>query len=736
MSKKAYRLVGTSLAIMASSAAAGHERPAVTGPQSADMETHSTAPEAVSHDGLQDIVVTANRRDQRLQDVPVAISVVSGDALTTQGILKTSDLGQVVSGLNIPVIGISIAPYLRGIGSQDVNPNAEPSVALYVDGVYIPAANGALMGLSNVERVEVLKGPQGTLFGRNAVGGVIQIITRKPQHDPLVEVSGGYGNYDTVQGQLYATTGLTSDLAIDVAGKYYDQQNGWGRNLTLGIDTYRYKEAAISSSLLLTPGETTTIRLKGDFSRIRGSQNDYQLDDGAIGFNGVPELPNKYDTVGDHRHAYTTKQRGLSLHINQDLGFAQGVSISSYRKTTSTFTSDVDATSFPFFSADFHYAAKVATQEFQVLANPGSRFNWIAGVYLYANKSGYIDTDLFGAFFPAGVLRNNVSQRTHAWAAYAQAETVVFADTTLTTGIRYSKDHRKADAEIHVIGDPDNVFPSRKANSAKVTWRLALGHEFTPDVDAYASWNRGFRSGGFQIFNPASDQFEPETLDAYEIGLKTQLFDRKLRLNLAAFYYKSKNIQVTVLPADGAQITANAAAAAIKGLDVDFEFRPARELSLTGSAEFLQAKYDDYPGAVSQPVSACTQPVFACGGQIVPDVVFNAAGKHLVNAPKFAGNVTLNYAIPSAVGEFTVSPSLSYNDGFYWTPDNVNREGSYTIVNATLRWTSTDEHLGASLWVSNLTAAYYRVQGTSFALGTLYAPGAPRTYGVTLNARF
>jgi iron complex outermembrane receptor protein len=696
------------------------------------IPAHSqTQPSGVdsSDSGLQEIVVVAQRRSENLQAIPLTVNVVSGDSLANRGVVDIRDLGQVVAGLQIPVIGISSAPFLRGVGSQDVNVNAEPSVALYVDGVYIPAGNGAAtLGLNNVDHVEVIKGPQGTLFGRNAVGGVIQVITRTPQQAPSLEISAGYGNYNTPTGSLYVTSGITSTLAFDFAAKVIDQEQGWGRDVTTGLETYMQKESDVAASLLFTPSDATAVRLQLDFGHTDGSLHDYQLTPGTIGANGVPALAQGYDTQGDHPNIEITQQEGASLHITQDLGFAQGVSITSIRRTNSKLHEDVDATAAPLFNADFYYSVQDETQEFQLQALPASRVHWIAGVYLYHNRAQYVNTDLYGDNFGGAVIQFNVGQITDAWAGYTQATTEVFANTDLTAGVRYSHDERRADpTEEQIIGTPIMLFPDRTESSSKVTYRLALDHAFTEDLHSYASFNTGFRSGGFQLFNIGTAPFLPETLTAYEVGLKSELFQRTLRLNFAAFYYDQKDIQVTVLPPSGPQYITNAAAATLKGLDFDFEARAMRNLTVTGGGEFLDGKYDNFPGAVSQPIS---------GFPPTPPTTFNAKGNTTVNSPRFVGNLALNYSVETGVGAFTLVPSVSYSDTFFWSADNRNIESPYWLVNTKLMWSSSDGRYGASLWGRNLTKAYYHTEVTTSADGTLNVPGEPRTYGFTVNAKF
>lgn len=216
-------------------------------------------------DQIQEVIVTAQRREESVQTVPIAISVITGDSALQSGITSSQDLPLAVPGLQMDLNGIGVAPFLRGVGSTFAAAGAEPPVALYIDGEYIPSSAGALFNLNNVDRVEVLKGPQGTLFGRNATGGVIQVITKEPSSDPSADLSVGYGNYDTSTLSFYGTTGLAAGLATDLAVYADDNPNGWGHNLLNGDRAYQYEDIDVRNTWVWRPQESTQIKLALDY---------------------------------------------------------------------------------------------------------------------------------------------------------------------------------------------------------------------------------------------------------------------------------------------------------------------------------------------------------------------------------------------------------------------------------------------------------------------------------------
>ena len=679
--------------------------------------------------GVQDIIVTAQRTGQSLQKVPIAVNVVSGADLTTRGLTDTGALSAAVPNLSLNRNGVVANPYLRGIGSNGSNPNDEQSVATYVDGVYIASPLGNIFSLNNIARIEVLKGPQGTLFGRNATGGVIQIVTRDPSKTPGVEASVGYGNYDTLEGALYATTGLGSDLAIDLATTYSKNFDGYGRDTFRNADILQRADFAIRSKLLWTPDATTEIRLSGDYSDVHTSGTDYQLAQGVIGADGVSTYPGERRTTTNFPNRAKNEARGASLRVDQDLDFARLVSISAYRRTTGTYLLDQDATPVSIVDATLAQKARTISQELQLLSAKGSKIDWLIGGYYFNGDYAYDPAHLAGLGIVGlfGVPAADIfgEQRTRSLSAYGQATVEIFADTRLTGGLRYTHERQAVDGRVAIGGVTVVAPPTQRQGFNKLTWRVAVDHQFTPGVLGYVSYNRGIKSGGYNLLGPGSPGYRPESLDAYEVGLKSDLFDRLVRLNIAAFYYDYKDIQVQSLQA-GAINTSNAAKAHVKGIDADITIVPTRDLTLSGGIGYTDGEYTRFPNAVFTPPSPLNGPA----------TLGDASGNDLQNAPRFTANAAANYTIPSSVGEFLLSASISYRSKTYVTPDNRLAIPGYALANASLGWTANNGVFGARLWVRNLFDKDYYVSRIEQALGDIQYQGTPRTYGVTLSTKF
>ncbi|WP_157219545.1 TonB-dependent receptor [Flavisphingomonas formosensis] len=672
---------------------------------------------------VQDIVVTAQRRSENLQNVPIAVTAITSERMATQGITGTLALTAIAPSLQINQTSNFGSIYLRGVGSNLADPTSEPSVATYIDGVYISSPQGNFFSFNNIERIEVLKGPQGTLFGRNATGGVIQIVTRDPSHTPSADFSVGYGNYNTISGSFYGTTGLTKTLAVDFAAIYQNQLDGFGRNITLNKDIFRSDNVGFRSKLLWTPADGTKIVLSGDYSRSYNNDS-YQYGPGVISPAYGRELyAGPYNSTGNLLTSVNTKSWGGSLRVEQDLGSVKLTSITSRRQLRSNFVLDSDQGPLTIGGSEYFSYARNWSQEFQLSNQNKGNFDWVVGLYYFDNAGGYRPWhSIGGGFFW------NAEQTTKAWAGYGQATLRLDSGTSITGGLRWTTEDQ-AMRSINLT-TPANAA-SFSTNHKKLTWRIAIDQKLTDGVMVYASYNRGFKSGGYNLLDTASlnkvpalqniPSYNPEVVDAYEVGLKSYLFDRRVRFNLAGFYYNYKDIQLqkTVLVGN---LILNAANARIKGVEAELEAAVTHGFTLRAGASVLDTEYRDF-------LSAPAVTMNGVGSTI------NASGNDLVAAPKFTGNIGGEYRFELGENAITASVNAVYNDGFFWHPDNRLRQPSYTLLNSTITWDLVGGKYQVRVWGKNLTnARYFRSEAEVQGRGdwTLQAP--PRTYGITLLA--
>lgn len=703
--------------------------------QDAEVDTTAQPVSEETADGglrLQGVTVSANRREQDNQTVPVTVSVLSSEAVENMGVLSTQDLAVAVPGVNFTKLFNGAAFYVRGVGKGDTNTGQELPIAVYVDGVYVATSEGSIFSFNNIERVEVLKGPQGTLFGRNATGGVVQVITRTPSHDTSADISLGYGSYDKFEGNLYATTGLSDDIAVDLAVYSSDQGEGWGTNVATGTDIYYDREVNVRSKLFWTPTDTTSITLAAKYADVLSDIGTANANyPGTVGFGGYenPGFYNINSEQGRPRSGYISK--GLSLHIEQDLPWAKLVSISSYQDNEEHVRGyDNDGSDVFGIVAERDAPSKTFTQELQLQSLPSSSIQWIGGVYYLDQEVALDQLHLSGLYLGAGpdfVLSRYASQDTQSVAAFGEITFPLFSDDThLTLGGRYTKDERSLEAQdFDTFGSAYPVI-NQSEDWSSPTWRIVLDHQFTPDIFGYASYSRGFKSGQFNLVAPGTPPVDPEELDAYEIGLKTKLFNQRLILNTAAYYYEYSDIQLTQRVAAG-NVLYNAAVAEMTGLDVDFQALLTENLSLQGGFALIDGEYAEFPAAPFY----TPQPG---GGNLATS--FDAAGQSLVNTPEFQASIGPTYTTDLFGGELSLATRYAYNSGFYFAPGNRLEQPEYHMLNASIGWTSTNETWGVRLWGRNLLDEEIVSYNSEGELGDFYSVSAPQTVGATLTFHF
>lgn len=720
-------LVGVSLATFCVGAASAQTVAADAGPMQADPAADASQ--------IGEIIVTAQKRSERLQDVPIAVSAVTSAQLAKTGVRDIVDIKLAVPTLNITNSAGNLTSTLRGIGSNGFGAGFENPVALYIDGVYYAAPASSLLTLNNVAQIEVLKGPQGTLFGRNATGGLIQITTRDPSSTPSGNFSVSYANFDQISGQGYLSGGLTDSVFMDVAVSGTSQGEGWGTNRTNGKDVYKIEhDVAARSKLIFSPSESTKFTLIGDYSDRRDTMTGYAILPGTLsGYDPAagpaPDLG--YDINTSVHPNFELVAGGGSLRWDQELGDLTFASISAYRKSRTKIDFDYDVSAAQIGRVQQTQRDHQFSQELQLSSSQRGRLSWLVGAYYFNALSQYDPFLLTAGDLGARITLHN-KVRTESLAGYAQATLEIANDTNLTLGGRYTTEKKRVfddTTSIYVI-PLDVTLPtistggdSKRFN--KFTYRISLDHRFSPDVLGYVSYNRGFKSGGFNVSTPGSPPFDPETLDAYEAGIKSDLFDRKVRLNVAGFYYDYQNVQVQQL-LQGAITVINGAKARVYGIDADLTVQVSPEFRLTTGIGWISPKFSSFPQ--NCPVSTPQ------GG--TPIVVGPCTGNQLPLASKLTANLVADYTVDVGSGSLALSGNLYYNSGFYPESDNRIRQSRYALLGASVTYT-TEGGFSIGAFGKNLTQQRVLNFGTTIPNGThagFYQ--APRTYGVTAGFKF
>ena len=722
--------------------------------------TQAGATSATNSTAVEEVVVTAQRRAESAQNVPIAISALNSDQLANAGVSNTAALQTAVPGLSFNTsLGVNGQPRIRGIGTTANGPGIENPVATYIDGIYQAASPTAIFGLNDVDQVAVLKGPQGTLFGRNATGGLIQVTTRAPSQTSAADIAASYTNNDGQIGSLYVTGGLGGNLAASSA-LYYDRLGkGFGTNLVTGQRVQTHENFATREKLVWEPDSDTKITLSGDYSD--STNSDFSVRSLGPTFLGVPTAGSSFDIQADTQPLAKVKQGGGSLTIQRAMGGTQLVSMSAWRYSKFSQRSDEDTSPAPLQSLLAAENDMQLSQELQLLSTGAGPFKWVLGG-IYFRSVGKFDPLAITAF--GNMIDINTRQTLDSLAAFAQASYTFASDTTLTAGLRYTTDRRVIESST-VLRPGIPLAPAYEADKRfnKATWRLAADHRFSPELMMYASYNRGFKSGAFIPFAGVPTELKPEILDAFEGGFKADLFDRSVRINGSGFYYDYKNTQVTTLY-NGLLYLYNASGSRHYGFDIDTTIRPTGYFQLSAGLSYVHARFKSFPNAArSFPITPTFPPPAqsANGGNniasydpanpfltINPGLCFpsgtvgtgtnicDATGNQLQNTPKITFNLNADYDIPTSVGTFTLSGNYYHNDGFFAEVDNRTRQPSYGLFNASLKWASRDLRYDVRIWGNNIGNKVYAAQLVEGQNGDNRIAAAGRTYAITLGAHF
>lgn len=706
---------------------------------------------------LEEIIVTAQRRSERLQDVPISVAAVTSDSLAQANIRSTVNLQTVVPGLVTYQTVSSFQPFIRGVGSNIASPGLENPVAVYLDGVYMSSKAASVFELGTIERIEVIKGPQGTLFGRNATGGAISVTTRRPGDTQEISGEIGYGRFDELVLKGSAIVPVSDTLKVMVSGSFR-KDGGYIKDLVGGGTEGKVNQYAALGKILWTP--TDRLELEATYIQYKTSNNAANLVHNFPGQHvvfpaGTINATGKYESSWDFIPTVRSRSRlaigKLKYDLSDQVSF---VSISSYQDTKGLLTVDSDRT-----SAHLAYNRQVEeghsySQEFQLQSAGNDRLTWIAGLYYYRNVTRTLPTEsrsglsndldpalLSGvAFVAPSVTRFYTKMPTTSYAAFAQL-TYEIGDGHLTGGLRYTIDKKSLANQVYFVNRAGEEVPivGRSADTGrsfkKPTWRLSYDHKIAPDVLAYVSYNRGFKSGGYNptVTANAAGQpkpVKPEVLDAYEVGIKSELLDRHLRANVSAFYYNYKDILVNSINAvTFLSELNNAASARHYGVDVDLNASVSQALSLRASATYLHAKYRDFPNAVIS--------VPGPTGGAVP-LVADASGENVIFAPKFTATLGADYTIDLPNDSRVVlSSTYYYNDGFDTQPLGGRTSiPSYSNVSASATWHLADDRYFVRIWGDNLTNAKRPIfkLGGAYGFGGIYAK--PVTYGASVGFKF
>lgn len=677
---------------------------------------------------LEEIIVTAQKRAENQQLAPLSIAVLGGEELERRGITNIADLENTTPNLRIAPHGVTptiLRVFMRGLGQADSQITQDPPVGIYVNGIYIARTNALSLDIPNLERIEVLRGPQGTLYGRNSTGGAINVVTRRPHDKFSANHLMSFGNFSAVRAQTNVNIPITDKFYV--SGSYAANiRNGWIKNLGVGPDFGKLDSQSYRFDARVLPFDGFTI----DYSYDRAVANyvvDYfhldvpALPDGLV--PGLPTQPKRLSaaTLAEPFQPSRDHASGHSITMALDTPIGELRSITGFRKVGSRAYNDYSANPFltVFRNADMNIRQKQFSQELQLVGDTANRqFSYVAGLYYFRETGREWADDYFFEFH----LPRDISIRNKSMAGYGQLTWRPGGETgrlAITGGLRYTKDDRKAD---------NNIVPEVSRRDRKLAGTITVDYQLSDDVMVYAKLAQGYKAGGYNLRQVLdfAQSFGPENVLSYEAGLKSEWLDRRLRLNIAAFYMDYRDIQLDVIvpnqPDPTLTNTINAGKAWIRGLELEAALLPLDGLRLSVNYGLTDSKMTKVAGDDASLYKLVQSPRHMVSGSLQWDIVKLEAGT-------FSFNADASYRSSTASN----ARYLPYRE----IP-------GYTLANARLAYVSDRLMPGGEVtiaaWVRNVfDKEYFKEAFASF--GSTHAQrvgsyGLPRTYGLEIKLSY
>ncbi|HRX88507.1 MAG TPA: TonB-dependent receptor [Steroidobacteraceae bacterium] len=758
----------------------------------------SMAQSAPQSGALDEVVVTSRRVAERLQDTPISVSAFRAADIEKLSIRNVGDAASFTPNFISnpgPTGGNDGFFFIRGVGQTDLNPATDPGVGTYVDGVYLGRVMGASMDSADVARIEVLRGPQGTLFGRNTIGGAVNITTRDPGEEFAADLMVGAGSRSLVTARASVDIPVSDNAGLIVSAAYRDQ-DGWGKRPD-GVRMDSNKSTSGRAKFRWAPTDDFTLTLAADVTQLTGTSQHTILtrfNSNIISPLGVPLAPgigafaNPADPYLNQSSITPDKDydvKGAGLILDWNLGWGNLKSITSYRELQQFITTDYDSTPFSFYEGGFDTDQDQLSQELQISGETG-RFKWLLGGFYYDETDDHVNIVSLGGnngcnplpfgpppacnfaagqqYATPGVDRRIINNQAFkldikAYALFAHT-TIALTDTVSgSVGVRWTDEEKTQDYDFFIdnranvfnlAGLPPAIFPTLSRNNpflppttptvynkswSQVTPKFGL--EWKPQAEQlyYLSFSRGFKSGGFNgrpnpvdVDGPGPlppgflpiEPYDPEEIDTYEIGAKTQLADNRVRFNVAAFQSDYQGIQLLGLGASGFFETINAAEARIRGAELELLARPTPEFELQLGLGYTESEYQKLnPGTVLAGINF---------------------GMQLPLTPKWNGSLGAQYEWALPRGSFTLRGDYSFRSELYFEAANGigNRQGGYGVFNARATY-ELDNGLQISAYGLNLGDQFYltNAQDVVGILGVSFASiSSPREFGLEVRYKF
>lgn len=707
---------------------------------------------------LEEVIVTAQKKEESMQTVAVAVTAFSAETFNNAGMLNVEDLTRLTPGFTMSTYNpVSPQPYIRGIGSNPSDAGSDASIGIFVDEVYAGRAGGYSADMYDIERVEVLRGPQGTLYGRNVPGGAINVISKRPteEMEGFLEVTGG--DYD-----LWAAKGAISGPLMDnVAGRLAfstRKRDGHIDNVVTGNDLNDEDNKSVRGRLDFEPTDTFSIQLIAEYSKddlkgpaarnYEGISSTLLLESLGLGFLAPVEPPTSsaIDTVELAVDGFAKREmKGYSMKMDWDVGDAMTLtSITGYRENDYSFEDDLMGIALPIFLNSADESSDQFSQELR-LSSSSDKLEWTVGLYYLeedVDRLEYWDLSYFDPIFGLDALGLTAAvgydqkNTTTSYAAFGQLTYSLTDRLDLTLGGRYSQDEK--DFKLTTSGveigfgfltpDPETGLAQPFSASDDESWdnfspKVALEYAATDDLFIYGTFARGFKSGGYNGLATdslqASTPFDEEQADSYELGMKADFMDNLVRLNAAVFYTDYTDMQVFFTSPSGLGIVIdNAAEATIQGVELELFVSPIDGLDISATYAYLDTEVDEFADK--------------------PEV----KGNQLARSPENTASLSAQYIVPVSDGlDVLMRADYSYQDNMFFNIENssISAADDYSLVNMRLALQAA-QGWELALWGKNITDEEYRVHGFDASFGanvaaaTLY--GNPRMWGVSASYAF
>jgi len=693
---------------------------------------------------IMEITVTARKRSEALQDVPSSITAVNTAALERNNIVEVDQVGALAPNVifkpadpGLPIL----SAYIRGIGERGGEPSQDHPIALSLDGVYLAGLSGSLLDVFDVQQIEVLRGPQGTLQGRNSPGGAINITTIRPSGDLGGRVEVSYGRFDEVHARASLDVPVVQGMLAAKLSLFANSGGNFMTNILTGEKQGGRHDNGGRLGLLYTPTSDVKVYWTVDYSKDNSppsalravplgvAQGPYQPVPVVCSAYGFCSPVGEYNTASQFNRPNDIRNVGSSLNVDVDLGPVTLTSVTGYRDVNEILNIDIDALPVPFLEyRNRRDHTHSTSEELRLASNGSSRFSYVVGAIATSYSFNLYQPVLLGTAL-TGLAEpvtgtNARAQTAKSYAAFGQAVFKITNQWSLTGGLRETRDQKDAFVEPNVPG-PSGRF---KDSFSNLSAEAGTEYRLDPDKLVYVRFSQGYRAGG--INSSAADlaavnNYRPETVNAYEIGLKTEWFDRRLTANWSSFYYNYRDFQVLeVQPFPGGFTSriGSATGLKIKGMELETTFRPIEPLTVTSSVGYLDAKYK-------------SQILNLGFGQM------NLDAFRKDNAPRWTGYLSFDYVVhlSGSGGSLTVGGDATYKSATVTAPVDsaIAVQSAYALLGASIKYRTDNEKYSVTLFGQNLNNKYYKEYGEQInGLVAYDVVGAPRTYGIRFAAKF